>query len=138
MSKIPRSFRLLEELEKGEKGTGPDYCSYGLVDGGDSSLTDWNGTILGPPHSNHENRIYTLTILCGEEYPEKPPVVKFVSKVNLPCVNQTTGEVEPSKFDILGNWKRSYTIEHVLVELRKNMSSASNKKLSQPAEGSTY
>ncbi|CCH42617.1 hypothetical protein BN7_2161 [Wickerhamomyces ciferrii] len=133
MSKV-----LLEELEKGEKGSGPDYCSYGLVDSGDSTLTDWNGTILGPPHSSHENRIYTLSIKCGENYPEVAPKVKFISKINLPSVNQTTGDVDPSQFQVLGNWKRSFTIEHVLVELRKEMASPSNKKLQQPPEGASY
>jgi ubiquitin-conjugating enzyme E2 variant len=70
-AKVPRNFRLLEELEKGEKGLGAgrvniddeiwtfnsdrlaEACSYGLDEGDDLSLTNWNGTILGPPHVCH-------------------------------------------------------------------------------------
>ncbi|CCK70880.1 E2 ubiquitin-conjugating protein MMS2 KNAG_0F02130 [Huiozyma naganishii CBS 8797] len=138
MSKVPRSFRLLEELEKGEKGFGPESCSYGLADSDDITMTKWNGTILGPPHSNHENRIYSLEIVCGDRYPDEPPLVKFISKVNLPCVDQTTGVVSAEKFHTLRDWKRSYTMQTVLLDLRKEMGTPANKKLSQPSEGSVF
>lgn len=69
-AKVPRNFRLLEELEKGEKGLGAgkhiaaimrscrdadhsiasEACSYGLAEGDDLLMSNWNGTILGPPH----------------------------------------------------------------------------------------
>lgn len=100
-------------------------------------MTNWNGTILGPPHSTHENRIYSLNIVCGKDYPEKPPQVTFVSKINLPYVD-SHGRVSATEFDTLKNWKRSYTMEIVLLELRNAMASAANKKLPQPAEGSCY
>ncbi|OBA16318.1 uncharacterized protein OGAPODRAFT_16070 [Ogataea polymorpha] len=138
MSKIPRNFKLLEELEKGEKGLGAESCSYGLQDLDDITMTHWNGTILGPPNSSHENRIYSLTIECGPEYPEKPPIVRFISKINLPCVDQNTGLVLASKFPTLSSWKRTYSMEILLLELRKEMASGANRKLPQPSEGETF
>jgi ubiquitin-conjugating enzyme E2 variant len=138
MSKIPRNFKLLEELEKGEKGLGPDACSYGLSDPNDITMSNWNATILGPPNSAHENRIYSLTIHCGDQYPEQPPTVKFISKINLPCVDQKNGTVQPSRFKTLADWQRSYSLEILLLDLRKSMAEPSNKKLPQPKEGETF
>jgi ubiquitin-conjugating enzyme E2 variant len=109
----------LEELEKGEKGLGAESCSLGLADNDDINMTYWNGTILGPPHSSHENRIYSLSLEAGPDYPNKPPTVRFVSKINLPCVNPKTGIVETTKVPSLAQWKRSYTMETVLLEIRR-------------------
>ena len=125
-------------MEKGEKGLGAESCSYGLADNDDITMTHWNGTILGPPHSVHENRIYSLSLECNEFYPDKPPIVKFISRINLPCVNNTNGLVDSKKLPLLKSWKRSYTMETVLLELRKEMALPLNKRLTQPAEGSTY
>ena len=67
----------------------------------------------------HENRIYSLRIVCGATYPEQPPLVQFVSRVNLPFVNQTDGKVDPSKLPILAHWSSTSSIETVLVEIRR-------------------
>lgn len=47
--------------------------------------------------SVHENRIYSLKIHCGPQYPDSPPDVTFISKVNLPCVNASNGKVRYSR-----------------------------------------
>ena len=47
--------------------------SYGLEDQDDIMLKLWNATIIGPPGTAHEGRIYSLQIECGDDYPKKPP-----------------------------------------------------------------
>jgi len=137
MAKVPRNFRLLEELEKGEKGIGDGSCSYGLEDSDDIMMSKWNGTIIGPGHTVHENRIYSLKIHCSASYPDSPPVISFLSRVNLPFV-KPNGDVDPTKVTVLNTWTRKSTLETVLVEIRKEMASFANRKLAQPAEGTFY
>lgn len=69
--------------------------------------------------------------------------MKFITKVNLPCVNQGNGvvptihiQIEPAKLSILRDWKNQYTLEHILVALKNEM--INNRKLPQPAEGNAY
>lgn len=134
--KVPRNFKLLEELEKGEKGIGSGTCSYGLSNPEDHDMSNWNGTILGPPHSVFENRIYMLTLHCSELYPSTPPTIRFVSKVNLPFVDNNG--IVNARLPCIANWKESHSLEIILTELRREMGHPVNKKLPQPPEGTTY
>jgi ubiquitin-conjugating enzyme E2 variant len=112
-------------------------CSMGLVNHDDILLTDWNGSILGPQGTLFDNRLYELRISCGPDYPNKPPSVRFASRINLPHVNQSTGVVETS-LPVFQSWTRNGTIESVLVGLRSLMSAPQNRRLPQPPDGSMY
>ncbi|CAI2380573.1 unnamed protein product [Moneuplotes crassus] len=137
-SSMPRTFKLYDELEKGEKGLGDQSVSYGLDDPNDQTFTNWNGTIVGPANTNFDSRIFFLTIICGEDYPNSPPIVKFTSKINLDCVDSTNGNIIDSKFDIIGNWDSSYSMEAVLIGLKDKMASSTNKSKPQPADGEMF
>lgn len=103
--------------------------------GDDKSFTLWNGTIIGPAGTNFDNRIYFLSIRCGDDYPARPPTIKFNSKINIPSVNQHNGNVEP-KFKIFQEWNADKGMEQCLIGLKNEM--IANKRLGQPADGDMY
>jgi ubiquitin-conjugating enzyme E2 variant len=85
----------------------------------------------------HDGRIYTLAIYCDETYPERPPQIRFVTKINMACVSPN-GSVDSRSFPTLRDWNRSKTMEHVLIDLRREMAQPQNRKLPQPPEGTNY
>lgn len=190
---IPRNFKLLEELEKSEKGQTEMSISFGLTDPSDVFLSDWNGGILGPGgvrfvllkiflhdyvrlargialSCNHgwdnplthdislnvlfliiiislfqsliqtqfDQRWYELRIHCPESYPAAPPEVKFLTKINLSCVDSKTGRVISKKLPAMKAWNRNMGIEQVLVALRQEMCTSENRKLKQTSEGAMF
>jgi len=113
---IPRNFKLLEELENGEKGSiGDGQVSYGLMDPEDISLSNWQGTIIGPAHSAFDSRIISLTLYCGQNYPKEPPLIRFCTKVNIAGVDQSNGEIQRKKVEAW--WNPTSNIHELLTKV---------------------
>jgi ubiquitin-conjugating enzyme E2 variant len=138
---VPRSFRLIDELEAGEKAgkqkrhsSHAAFCSYGIEDDdGGLYLSNWHGTIVGPQGEN----IYTLRMYCGAKYPDKPPKIWFNTAVNIPCVDQKDGAVTVA-LSQLKKWRRSTTLSDLLISLREQIILALRAKVPQPPIGTEY
>lgn len=112
------------------------WCSYGLGDlspGYENQLSNWNGTIIGPQNTNLGDRIYSLKIKCGPRYPDEAPLVQFVTKINMPGVDQTNGKVT----GIMRSWNRKNTIMDYLITIRQAMQDSA-AKLKQPGASETW
>ena len=135
-SNSTRRFRLIEEFEAAEKAKSGETISYGLEDPEDKSLTNWNSIIIGPNGTNFAGGLYTIKVQTGPDYPLSPPVVKFVTKINLPIVHQSSGIVEGKNFPIIGKWQSTTRIIDILTAINNEMKA--NKSLPQPKEGSNF
>lgn len=158
---VPRNFRLLDELEKAEKGVGDMTVSLGLVESDDIFMRNWQCTMLGPMGSAVDSRIVSCIIHAGDRYPDQPPEVQFQTKVNFPFVvshspaciaalparrtdwpaarsQDGSGKVLASKFPYMQQWNRGNSLAGVLSHLNKLFAKPEYRKLPQPAEGVTY
>ncbi|KAJ2741873.1 E2 ubiquitin-conjugating protein mms2, partial [Coemansia sp. BCRC 34301] len=138
---VPRNFRLLDELERSEKGAGDASCSYGLENAeNDILMVNWIGSILGPHNTVFQNRLYSLKLKCGDKYPHEPPTVTFMTRIDLGSVVRDDGTVDPKQLKVLNEWEPTSgnTIQAVLSGLRSLMAKEPYRKLLQPEEGSMY
>merc|ERR1712142_579678 len=81
----------------------------------DNNILLWNAVIFGPSDTPFEDGTFKLTIEFTEEYPNKPPTVRFVSKMFHPNVYADGGIC----LDILQNrWSPTYDVSAILTSIQ--------------------
>jgi ubiquitin-conjugating enzyme E2 D/E len=102
--------RLQKELIDMQKDDTPNL-SAGPING---NLFEWDAVILGPIGTPYEGGVFNLSISIPSNYPFKPPIVIFKTKIYHPNIN-STGNI---CLDILKNqWSAALTISKILLSI---------------------
>lgn len=102
--------RLEKEYEDFKRDP-PTNCSAAPKD---DDIYTWEAVIYGSTGSVYEGGIFNLIIEFPQNYPFKPPKVKFTTKIYHPNINMGGGIC----LDILkDNWSPALTISKVLISI---------------------
>ena len=79
----------------------------------------WKGRIKGPIDTCYEGGIFDIDIIIPDDYPFKPPIMQFDTKIWHPNISSATGYI---CLDILKNeWMPALTIRSTLISLQALM-----------------
>tara|TARA_B110001469_G_C9585539_1_gene290448 strand:- start:453 stop:905 length:453 start_codon:yes stop_codon:yes gene_type:complete len=102
--------RILNELKEMEKDP-PSNCNAGPIN---NNIYCWIGSIIGPSNSPYSGGLFELKIIFPNNYPFKPPSIKFNTPIYHPNINKL-GNI---CLDILTtNWSPALTIIKVLLSI---------------------
>lgn len=115
---MSRVKRIAKELEECRQDT-QSGVNLELVN--ESDLTHLTGYFQGPPGTPYEKGVFKVDIVIPNEYPFKPPVMKFNTKIYHPNISSVTGAI---CLDILKDaWTPILTLKSSLISLQSLLQS---------------
>jgi len=93
--------------------------------GNGADLTKLKGTFQGPPGTPYEGGLYKVDIEIPNEYPFRPPKMKFETKIWHPNVSSQTGAI--CLDTLAAAWSPVLTIKSALISLQSLLSSPEPK-----------
>ncbi|KAL8829734.1 MAG: hypothetical protein Q9191_001844 [Dirinaria sp. TL-2023a] len=123
MASSNRTRRVAKEIADIRSDTLSNISANPVGDGSD--LFHLKGSFKGPPGTPYEGGTYSIDIRIPSEYPFRPPIMKFDTKVWHPNVSSQTGAI---CLDTLsGAWSPVLTIKSALLSLQSLLSTPEAK-----------
>jgi ubiquitin-conjugating enzyme E2 D/E len=102
--------RLMREHHDIEKSPSTNVSAGPISD----NISHWEAIIIGPEDTPYSGGIFNLDIQFPQDYPFKPPKIKFVTTIWHPNIDRQ-GSI---CLDILkSNWSPALTIDRVLMSI---------------------
>ena len=103
--------RIKKEVLDISKESSPYYSAEPIDD---EDMFHWIGKIIGPPDSPYQGGVFFLNIEFPNDYPFRPPIIKFTTKIYHPNIN-SDGSIS---LDILKDeWSPNLNIGKVLLNI---------------------
>lgn len=121
MSRVKRIHKELEDVKKDKEAN----ITLELVS--EDDLSHLKGTFIGPRDTPYEGGLFTIDIKVPPEYPFKPPIMKFDTKIYHPNISSVTGAIclDILKSDSSGHgaWTPILTLKSSLISLQSLLQS---------------
>ena len=112
----PLHNRAKKEFQDLQKNAKDSSVQVKLVD---NNIRHWKGRIKGPIDTCYAGGVFDVDIVIPDDYPFKPPKMKFDTKIWHPNISSVTGAI---CLDILKNeWTPALTIRTALISLQALM-----------------
>nr|XP_015194702.1 PREDICTED: uncharacterized protein LOC107075993 [Lepisosteus oculatus] len=104
---MEKDRRIIEELRSLHCSPHPYYKVFPS----ETDMTFWQILLLGPPDTPYENGVFLLYCKFEDEYPQKPPLVRFITPI-YHCNVNSVGRICHQIFD--RNYSAHITMKEVL------------------------
>ncbi|KAK1933063.1 ubiquitin-conjugating enzyme family protein [Babesia divergens] len=112
--------RLMLDLRKLQNELPENICASPI----EGDIFNWQAAVLGPSDTEWDGGIFTLSLKFPHDYPHKPPVVRFTTRVFHPNVYQD-GSI---CLDILDKeWSPVFDVCGILTSIQSLLTDPNNK-----------